>query len=385
MALRLTGPQLLQLRQLLRTAFAPEGFADLVTALDRRVDDYAGPSDNYPTTIRKVLDVANAQLWWRDLLLQARTAMPGDPELLAFAQHFGDAPRVVTATGEPLAPVAGAGLEVKIRETGSTFDIGPWLRRVAEISARVCRIEYPEQHGQATGFLVGPDLVLTNYHAVKPIIAQPELAGTVTLRFGYKVADSGVVVEPGVVYGLADPGWLAHASKPADHEDRGLPGADDPDPSELDFAFLHVAGSPGDDPIAASSSDPQPARRGWIEGPIQDYDFTHNPSLAIVQHPDGKPMQIALDTQAVLGMNGNGTRVRYATTTEPGSSGSPCFGPDWQWVALHHMGDPKYLRGAKPEFNQGIPVAAIRALLASEGKLALLGGAHVDTKEGLAP
>ena len=65
---------------------------------------------------------------------------------------------------------------------------------------------------------------------------------------------------------------------------------------------------------------------------------------------------MALDTEAVLGVNQAGTRVRYRTTTEPGSSGSPCFGPDWQWIALHHAAD-----GAFPAaFNEGIPVAALR-------------------------
>jgi V8-like Glu-specific endopeptidase len=73
-------------------------------------------------------------------------------------------------------------------------------------------------------------------------------------------------------------------------------------------------------------------------------------------------------------LNGNGTRVRYTTTTEPGSSGSPCFGPDWQWVAIHHSGDPKYWAGGKPAFNEGIPASAIRRLLTERGKAGLLGG-----------
>ena len=82
---------------------------------------------------------------------------------------------------------------------------------------------------------------------------------------------------------------------------------------------------------------------------------------------------MALDSEAVIGLNGNRTRVRYTTTTEPGSSGSPCFGPDWQWVALHHSGDPKYWQGQRPDFNQGIPIPAIRQLLAARGKADLLG------------
>jgi V8-like Glu-specific endopeptidase len=112
-----------------------------------------------------------------------------------------------------------------------------------------------------------------------------------------------------------------------------------------------------------------------VEIPEEEHDFNKHRALYIVQHPDGKPMQIALDTEAVVGVNEKGTRVKYTTTTEPGSSGSPCFGPDWQCVALHHSGDPKYLlQGQKPEFNQGIPLRAIRTLLQEREKIALLGG-----------
>jgi hypothetical protein len=42
-------------------------------------------------------------------------------------------------------------------------------------------------------------------------------------------------------------------------------------------------------------------------------------------------------------------------------------------VALHHNGDPKYWRGQRPDFNQGIPIPAIRQLLAARGKADLLG------------
>ena len=84
-------------------------------------------------------------------------------------------------------------------------------------------------------------------------------------------------------------------------------------------------------------------------------------------------MQVALDSNAVVDVRP--TRVRYTTTTEPGSSGSPCFSADWNWVALHHSGDPKYWKQAKkPEYNQGVPVAAIVSLLAKRGKAAMLGG-----------
>jgi V8-like Glu-specific endopeptidase len=83
----------------------------------------------------------------------------------------------------------------------------------------------------------------------------------------------------------------------------------------------------------------------------------------IAQHPDGSPLKLALDMQSVISVNDNGTRVRYATNTEPGSSGSPCFDLDWSLVALHHLGDPAW---REPKFNQGVPASIIRKRLAGK-------------------
>lgn len=358
-----------ELRDLLKAAFSRQRFGELLLRLDKRLDDYVGPNDDVPTAFMRVVDAANQELWWRDLVRAARNANPVDAGLLAYGENWGVSPRVTVAQ----QAVAGAQLELKIRDTGTTFDIGPWRNALGQIEGRVCRIEYPEQTGQATGFLVGPDLVLTNYHVVKPFVDKPDVAATVALRFDYKVSDEGVAVQPGIVYRLAQPEWLEFSS-PYSSADEQTPPPAETEADKLDLAFLRVAGRPGEDPVGGPTQDPNPVPRGWIEAPVQDYDFGLNPALYIVQHPDGKPLQIALDTEAVIELNQNATRVRYKTTTEPGSSGSPCFGPDWEWVALHHMGDPKYLHLLKPEFNQGIPVAAIRALLAAEERLDLLGG-----------
>lgn len=374
MAQRLDGPEQLELQQLLQAAVPSwNDLRQLLQSLDRRLEDYYGPFDAYPDALGRVVAAANAKLWWRTLVRAARAAVPEDAELEAFDKRYEALPRVSEPGGPRLDPVPGGQFELKIRATGTLFDIGPWLLHASETSDRVCRVEYPERTDRGTGFLVGPGAVLTNYHVIKPILKKPELVPAVALRFDYKVSDAGVAVEDGVVYRLDESGWLAYDSEYSDVDEQLEPPIDAP-ADKLDFAILRVKGTPGTDPVGGDPSDDERPRRGWIEAPIQDYDFTGSPSLYIVQHPDGKPMQIALDTQAVLGLNGNGTRVRYRTTTEPGSSGAPCFGPNWEWVAVHHMGDPKYNHGVKPEFNQGIPVTAIRSLLASEGKLTLLGG-----------
>jgi hypothetical protein len=370
--LRLSGPQIGNLRDLLIAAFLPANFGDLmVTRVDRPIFNYASLNDPYPIQVLNVLMAANGELWWRELLREARNARPADPGLLAFAAAVGQGPVLADGQAQPL-PQAERDLELRIKASQSTFDILTWRRRLGEIESRVCRIELPEGQPRATGFLIGPDLVITNYHVVQSLTAPGSAdMARLKLRFDYKVLEDGISVGAGKTYGLAAPNWLADAS-PFSQRDLEAAPATDPSADELDYAILRVDGRPGDDPVGGDTQSAFPVKRGWIGLPPLPHDFLQQPALYIVQHPDGKPMQVAVDSQAVIGVNANRTRVRYTTTTEPGSSGSPCFSANWEWVALHHSGDPKWLQGQKPEYNQGIPTPAIVTLLQQRGRSALL-------------
>ena len=132
---------------------------------------------------------------------------------------------------------------------------------------------------------------------------------------------------------------------------------------ELDYALLRLASRVGEQQVEG-------AARGWIALPNSVLPLPADAPILIVQHPEGTPMKLALDTQAVVGPNGNGTRIRYRTNTEPGSSGSPVFTMDWDIVALHHCGDPKW---QKPLFNQGVPIELIRRRLIKNGLEGALG------------
>ena len=140
---------------------------------------------------------------------------------------------------------------------------------------------------------------------------------------------------------------------------------DDPLPTaeQLDYALLRLATRVGDQQVGG-------ATRGWIALPKAVLPLPVNAPILIVQHPAGAPMKLAMDTEAVAGLNGNGTRLRYRTNTEPGSSGSPVFSIDWDLVALHHYGDPKYLN---PLFNQGVPIEMIRQRIEKDGQGGALG------------
>jgi hypothetical protein len=158
------------------------------------------------------------------------------------------------------------------------------------------------------------------------------------------------------VYSLADD-WQVDVSPYNPQEALGQEDAT-VQPDQLDYAILRLSESPGSQPVSHQSLDTH--LRGWIKIADHPMELVEGNPLFIVQHPAGGPLKLALDTQAILGLNANQTRVRYRTNTETGASGSPCFNSNWDLVALHHSGIVK--------FNEGIPINSIVTLLKQRKK-----------------
>jgi hypothetical protein len=227
---------------------------------------------------------------------------------------------------------------------------------------QVCRIEVRTSPLRGTGFLVAPDVVLTNYHVVEPVInwqrsqAGEQVAGAripaslLGARFDHKVLADGVQLSPGSVHTLHESEWLVDYSPDGSEPFEAVPG------DKLDYALLRLASAPGKDVVDGST---QPVTlRGWVSLPLVAPDLSAGMPFFILGHPLGESLKMSLDTNAVTAINANCTRVRYATNTEAGSSGSPCFDRDWKLVALHHAGDT----GPNPQYNEGIPAAALARL-----------------------
>jgi hypothetical protein len=247
------------------------------------------------------------------------------------------------------------------------MDMGLWREKLSRVESRVGRVEV---NGRAlgTGFLVGPDTLLTNYHVLERVLAGTVAPTAVAVRFDYKVLADGTRSE-GTLVKLHPTEWRQDESPYSPAEKAGQPDGTPPTADELDYTFVRLERPVGREPVDPRAAPGAPAR-GWLFVPVAAPAFPPKMPLLIAQHPDGSPLKLALDTQAVLGTNANQTRVRYATNTEPGSSGSPCFDLDWGLVALHHYGDPAYNH---PKFNQGVPAHLIRARLNRQGKDGLLG------------
>jgi hypothetical protein len=254
---------------------------------------------------------------------------------------------------------ATPGFQRNIKPYLTKLDVHLWVEKLARIERRVCRIE-SNGNAAGTGFLVGADVVLTNWHVVQEAVNGNDLEA-ITCRFDYyRLVNNSR--SPGVSLGIAKDGCVSH--RPGSRaETTDTPDKPPPTQEELDYALLRLTS-----PIAESDAGGQP--RGWIALPPRRADVSVGAPILIVQHPDGAPLKLALDTNAVIGSNSNETRIRYSTNTESGSSGSPCFDMEWNLVALHHYGDPAW---QQPMFNQGVPIHLIRQKIATDGFAELLG------------
>jgi endonuclease G len=84
---------------------------------------------------------------------------------------------------------------------------------------------------------------------------------------------------------------------------------------------------------------------------ISDGQLTH-----IVQHPQGRPKELALHENKIDGIYND--VIRYTADTEPGSSGSPVFSSSWKLIALHHSEGERDADG-KWKNNEGIRIDRI--------------------------
>lgn len=344
-ALELTGPQFRLLSEALRATLRLSQFDQMLKQrLDINREDI-GLGDDYIEIVFKVISEANRAGWVYRLVDAGREERPKNPVFVEYARLLGIGPRGLPDPAQ---------LESILKESNALLDIVAFKSRIGEIVGQVCRVDL-QGEGKGTGFLVGSRAVLTNYHVIESLVKGIHTVQAFTCRFDYKMRDDGISVNKGTIYKVAE--LITYS--PYDRADLKKE-TQQPDANNLDYGLLLLEGEPGNEPIGGKATgDP----RGWITMPKTPYEFVTKSPLFIVQHPDKQPMKLALDTEAIIGLNGNGTRVEYRTNTEPGSSGSPCFNQDWELVALHHSGDTNWV----PTWNEGIPINIIRNHLKKNG------------------
>lgn len=373
--MKLDHQRLGELHAILREAFNLARFDQMLKfQLGVNREDY-GLGADYEEIVFNVLTVFQQRDRTTDLVNAASRANTDNEKLFAFAQRLGTAPVTLVGKAGDLKPTTDQKvLQRQVRDTNSLLNIAQWRQRLFEVEQQVCRIEIKTKEGMVygTGFLIGPDVVMTNHHVMQPVIDRFAAIADVRFRFDYKIMEDGDTINSGAVYRLASNDWLIDESKHSPVDEVANTNGEVPELTQLDYAVVRLDGKPGDLPVGADANAGTPPRK-WITLSADKYDFTPDTALYIVQHPEGEPLKLCIDTEAIISTNSNGTRVRYRTNTESGSSGSPCFNKDWELVALHHAGDPNFETLKKAEYNQGVPTSMIYSLLEKNEKLEKLG------------
>ncbi|MGZ4864912.1 MAG: DNA/RNA non-specific endonuclease [Halobacteriota archaeon] len=210
-------------------------------------------------------------------------------------------------------------------------------------SRPVCRIQvidlYGQLEGYGTGFLVGPNLLLTNNH----VLENKDKAIKSFAEFDFE-EDVSSHRRPTKTFDLR-PNELFFTDK------------------DLDFTLVSLAASTGD----GTSLYPY-----GILPLVEETDkVQQGECVSIIQHPEGGLKQCCLRENKVVDIFDDW--MHYLTDTQPGSSGSPVFNDQWLVVALHHSGVPKVdehgtiLRTDGQPYREGIDDPDTVAWVANEG------------------
>jgi V8-like Glu-specific endopeptidase len=175
----------------------------------------------------------------------------------------------------------------------------------------VCRIEIHNRdggfEGYGTGFLVSPDLLMTNNH----VLATAAAARRSLAEFNYE-DDANLTPKPAKLFKM-DPERLFFTDE------------------QLDMTLVA---------LLSQATDGSPlADFGHLTLIAESGKATLGESVSVIQHPRGHKKQIAVRANRIVDVFDD--YVHYETDTMPGSSGSPVFNDQWELVALHHSGVPR--------------------------------------------
>jgi len=352
--------------------------AMLQFVLEERTDVIVGRGADLNTAVFQIIEEYNRRDQVELLVRAARIYNPTNGELYQVAQSLGWATQVSTHIGDKAAPVPPDGLEKLVRRRVLLLPAKETREQMMRVEGRMCIVERKMGGGKGkalgSGFLIGPDTVLTNYHVVMHYLYGSQ-AQNLQVRFDASPS-TGLVREAGdgVVFAVEEIPANRSFTKGDALNLKGAP-ADD----ELDFAILVLTEDAGSAQIGGGIvGAEEEMQRGWIKMPGTDPAFEPGDPLIIYQYPCGRRLMMAIDTEAVVETAWDGMRLRYRNNTEHGSSGSPVFDMNWNLVALHHAGgpsddptgyDPCSSFGeddpgrALAEFNQGIPIAHIHTYI----------------------
>ncbi|MBW4629736.1 MAG: serine protease [Brasilonema octagenarum HA4186-MV1] len=317
--MHLTGPERKKLRDAILSAYRSKADLEMMVddELEENLDAIAGGA-NLTQVVFNLMKWAEARGKLDYLIIAAHETNPDNQELkkfykTIFQQRFiiNTAPINITANTGPeidwLGPTEELQLQGLFQSEPDFWDVG-FLKRAIEQITSVCRIEINSRK-IGTGVLIADNLVLTNYHVLKPNENgdMQTNALNAVLRFGCLSSNSGNETD-GLVFKLESQQPILHSS-PID---------------KLDYVLLQV------EKRLLDAKDIKPACWDANYLPVKGM------GIHLLQHPEGDSMKISISRDGITGFYQERGLVQYVNKTALGSSGAPCFDDDWKIVALHH-------------------------------------------------
>jgi V8-like Glu-specific endopeptidase len=239
----------------------------------------------------------------------------------------------------------------------------------------VCAVGLGHPHNKifGTGFLIGPDLVMTNAHVLEPYLdySNGEVAAKAGVSgdriFCFFDYHSGRVPrvphQDGkhayVTATAKQQGWLYFGRPPLPGE--GTQACPPQAGDRFDYAVIVLARRIGALPARSGGGTP----RGWLPLP-EAVDVLTPQRVIIYQHPGQAPQQ--LDIGDYVDRDCTNTRVRYTVRTAKGSSGGAAVDSKGDLFALHSAEDK-----TKAGHNQGVQIDLVaKDLLAKKPELRAL-------------
>jgi endonuclease G, mitochondrial len=160
--------------------------------------------------------------------------------------------------------------------------------------------------GLGTGWLIGPDLLITNHHVIAARL--PREPAATEADFGLQAASTEADFD--------------HHDDSAQVKTVAVQALEASDPV-LDYAVLRLAAGAGDRSPLRLRTNPL----------LRPQTSALRERVNVLQHPNGDPMRLGFRNNFVV--TGSVTRLSYLTDTAGGSSGAPISDDAWYVAGLH--------------------------------------------------
>lgn len=244
-------------------------------------------------------------------------------------------------------------LQAIVNPDAGIWDVGLLSSQGLNAIKLICRIGIALPGGgdaSGTGFLVGPQAVMTSWHVVRGLLDAngrplPNSSKLIEVEFG-RIRNASEITRCQVL----DGDWLIAGSPPHANEDPGhLPATPVEDASStgydeaLDYAVIWLA-------------EPVGNRLGYYRlEPDRMPTLGELSRIFVLQHPDGGTMRWTTGNGVKLWPPNTQTRLSHTANTLAGSSGGAVFDHSFRPVAIHQSA----VQTPEGLVNGAIPTAPI--------------------------